>query len=103
MVIPIARKYEKTGDDVMGEHLVVVFPPLLNIDYYNLLKPECKLHKIIPFKQAIELSVGPVNPEFTEVEPVALIVHQVLFGRSVATSQIVGAVILTIPSDKKAV
>ncbi len=55
----------------MSEHLVVVFPPLLDIDHYNLLKPECELYKIIPFEQAIELSVGPADPNLTEVKPVA--------------------------------
>lgn len=88
---------------MMGEHLVIVFPSLLDIDHYDLLKPERKLDKIVPFEQPIKLSIGPANPQLPEVAPVARIVHQVLYEWSVSTSPKSINVVLTIPSDQKAV
>jgi hypothetical protein len=48
----------------------MVFSPSLDIDDHDLLKPESVLCKNIPFPQPSNFSIGPVCPEFFEVEPV---------------------------------
>jgi hypothetical protein len=37
----VAGGHEDEGDDMMGEHLVVVFPSLLEVDDDDLLDPDC--------------------------------------------------------------
>ena len=44
LVITITRQHQNAGNKVMGEHLPVVFSPLLDIDNQNLLHPEGELH-----------------------------------------------------------
>ncbi len=94
LVVSVACKEKNRGNNMMGEHLVVVFPPLFDIDHYDLLKPERKLYKIIPFEQPIKLSIGPADPQFTVIKPVARVVHQVLYEWSVSTSSKSGNVVL---------
>lgn len=49
LVIAVAGEYQECRNDVMGEHLPVVLPLLLNVDYHDLLQPECVLDEGIPF------------------------------------------------------
>jgi hypothetical protein len=48
MVVSVAREYQNGGDDVVGEHLPMIFPPFFNVDNHNLLEPESVLNKYIP-------------------------------------------------------
>jgi hypothetical protein len=41
--IHICDRNERACDDVMGEHLGMVFATLLDVDHEDLLEPECKL------------------------------------------------------------
>jgi len=78
LVKPKAHQDQRTRNDVMREHLPVVFPTLLDVDHDNLLQPECKLHEVVPFHDAGDVDVGEVRPELGEVEPVGRVVHDVL-------------------------
>ena len=70
LVITITCENQHCGDDVMCEHLPMVFSPSLDIDDHDLLKPESVLCKNIPFPQPSNFSIWPVCPEFFKVEPV---------------------------------
>lgn len=39
-----------TCDDVVSEHLCMIFPASFNVDDEDLLEPKCQLHQIIPFE-----------------------------------------------------
>lgn len=69
-MIPITGKYQHSCDDMMREHLPVILPPLLDIYHQDLLEPKCVLYQCVPFLQTSNLTVGPVRPEFLEIEPV---------------------------------
>lgn len=66
----VARENEGTGEDVVREHLHIVFPSLLDIYDDDLLQPECKLYEVVPFEKAIHLLSRPVRPYFAEVEEI---------------------------------
>ena len=74
MMIAKAAKDENARHHVMGHHLMEIFPPLLNVDYDDLLYPECELGKVIPFEEAGDVFVGPALPELLKIQPVAGIV-----------------------------
>jgi hypothetical protein len=42
-VVAVAGEYQNSGNNVVREHLPMVFPPLLNIDNHDLLQPESVL------------------------------------------------------------
>ena len=77
-MIPIAGEHQRAGDQVVREHLPVVFPPLFDVDDKDLLEPECKLYKIIPLHRALQLPAGPAGPELTQIEPMFMGIHYVL-------------------------
>lgn len=76
LMVTIGRKYKGTGDDMVGEHLHVVLPPLLNVDDDNLLEPETELDQIVPLGETGHLASRPVPPQSSEVEPVVGVVHE---------------------------
>jgi hypothetical protein len=48
-MVSIAGKNQNCSNDVMGEHLPMVFPPLFDIDNHDLLQPESVLYEDIAF------------------------------------------------------
>ena len=50
LVVAIAGKHQCASNDVMSEHLRMVFPPFFNMDDQYLLHPERELDKVIPFE-----------------------------------------------------
>lgn len=85
LMVAITREYQRRGYHMMGEHLRVIRPPLLNVDHDHLLQPERELHQIVPLEQAIQFSSRPICPQVAQVEPVIGIVHEVLIGCQSAT------------------
>lgn len=51
-VTNIARTHQSDGDDMVTEHLPVIFPSLFGEDDVDLMKPESELSKVIEFRQA---------------------------------------------------
>ena len=49
LVVAITGEYQARRDNVVGEHLPMVLPPLLNVDDHDLLQPECILDEDVPF------------------------------------------------------
>ena len=78
LMVAVTREHESTGDEVVCEHLPMVFPPLLYVDDKDLLQPERKLHEIVPFHGSFYFSVWPAGPHLLHVEPVLVCVHYVL-------------------------
>ena len=85
---------------MMGKHLNVVASPLFNIYNQDLLKPERKLHEIVPLEEAIHFPIGPSYPQIAEIEPVIGTVHYILWQISQINRSIDDN--YTIPSDQKA-
>lgn len=77
-MVAVTGEHEDAGDDVMGKHLPVVFPPFFNVDNEHLLNVEGELDEVVPFEQAVHLSVRPAGPEFAGGEPVIGTVHEIL-------------------------
>lgn len=63
---------------MMGEHLVVILPPLLDVDNNNLLDPECQLHKVIPLESSRHLARRPMGPQIPIVKPICGRAHDIL-------------------------
>ena len=78
LVISIAGEHQYACNDMVSEHLPVVFPPLFNVDNDNLLEPEAELYKIVPLHASLQFSIGPACPESEKVQPMLMIVHDVL-------------------------
>ncbi len=71
---------------MVGEHLCMVFPALLDVDDEYLLDPEGQLYKVVPFKRSGHLSRRPGGPDFGIVKPVNGVIPEVLwFSASVFT------------------
>lgn len=79
-MVAVARGDEEGGDDVVAKHLPVVLATVLDVDDNNLLQPESPLRQNVALHKAVHLSVGPVGPKRTEVEPVGGLVVDVLDG-----------------------
>ena len=77
-MMPVARQDQEARNDVVREHLVVVFAALLDVDHNDLLQPERKLDEVVAFHDALQLPVGPGRPHLAEVEPVVGMVEYVL-------------------------
>lgn len=77
-MVPVAGEDQHGRDDVVREHLPVVLPPGLDIDDHDLLEPECVLYQRVPLSQPLDFPIGPVRPEFFEVEHVVRVHQQVL-------------------------
>jgi hypothetical protein len=69
-VVAIACENQHCRDDMVREHLPMVFSPFLNVDHQDLLEPKCVLCQNVPFLQASNLTIGPIAPELLEIEPV---------------------------------
>lgn len=78
-MVSVACEHENAGDDMVGEHLPVILPPLLDVDNNDLLYPEGELYQVIPFEQAIHFTIGPISPQLACVKPVFGAVHYVLY------------------------
>ena len=77
LVIAVRGEDKSAGDEVVGEHLPVVLTPFFDVDDHDLLQPEGELDQVVPFRQAIHLTNGPVAPEGAQVHPVVGSVHDV--------------------------
>ena len=49
--VDISRGQKSAGNDVVGQHLVMILPPLFNVDDENLLQQEGQLHQEVPLHQ----------------------------------------------------
>lgn len=78
LVIAVTRDHESAGNEMVGEHLPVVFPSFLYVDNKDLLHPKGELHEIIPLHGTFDFSVWPASPHLFHVEPVLMGVHDVL-------------------------
>ncbi len=78
LVIAVTAEEQATCDDMMREHLSVVFPALFNVDHHDLLQPECELDKDIELQTAADFPVWPVSPQHLHIEPIIRVVHHIL-------------------------
>lgn len=46
--VNVSRTEKGAGNEMVGQHLVVVFASFLDVDHENLLHPEGQLHQDIP-------------------------------------------------------
>lgn len=60
---------------MVREHLGVVSTSLLDVDDYDLLKPEAELDEVVPFQGAVDFAVWPVAPHGAKGKPVVGVVH----------------------------
>lgn len=77
-MICVAREHEGTSNDVMREHLIIVFPFFLDIEDKDLLQPKCELSEVVPFERPAEFAQRPVGPHLGEIQPVRTVIHEVL-------------------------
>ncbi len=61
-MVAVRGEDEGAGDDVVREHLPVVFAALFNVDYDDLLQVECEFYEIVPFSETIHFAGGPFTP-----------------------------------------
>ena len=78
LMIPIAREDQGTGDDMVRKHLPMIFSSFFDVHDQYLLQPKGELNEVVPFEQAVHLSVRPAGPHLSEIEPVRRIIHQIL-------------------------
>jgi len=69
-VVPVACEDQKGRDNVVREHLPIVFSLLLDVDDHNLLEPKGVLDEGVPFPQPSHLSIGPIGPKILEIQPI---------------------------------
>jgi len=74
----IASCDEDRCDNMMCEHLIVIFPAILNMEDKNLLEPKCQLCNIVYFEEACCLENGPIRPHLPEIHPVWSLVVEIL-------------------------
>jgi len=98
-VVSVAREDQKCSDNVVREHLPMVFSPLLDVDNEYLLQPEGVLDQNVPFPYARDLSIGPICPQILEIEHVVRVDHNVL--PSLGIDFLLGELCLTIPKVQK--
>jgi hypothetical protein len=77
-MISVASEKKDARDDMVCEHLPMIFSPLFDIDNHNLLEPKGELREYIPFQETIYLSIWPIGPDSFDVEPVIGFIHNVL-------------------------
>jgi len=77
-VVTVTGENQGASDHMVGKHLEMIFPPLLNINNKYLLKPKGKLHKVVPFEQTGHFSIGPVHPELAKIQPIVRIIEKIL-------------------------
>lgn len=75
LMITVASEDQDAGNNMMREHLGIVFPALFDVDYQDLLQIKCKLHEVIPLGETAHFPIRPIGPHLTQVEPVLGIVH----------------------------
>lgn len=78
LMIAVTCEHETASNDVMDEHLPIIFSSLFNVDHNNLLNVEGELYEVVPLVQTSHLSVGPAGPQFTGVKPVIRVIHEEL-------------------------
>ena len=98
-MVSVAREDQKCSDNVVREHLPMVFSSLLDVDNEYLLQPEGVLDQNVPFPYARDLSIGPVRPKILEIEQVVRVDHNVL--PSLVIDFLLGELCLTIPKVQK--
>ena len=79
LVVAVTHEHENAGDDVVAQHLPVVFSPLLDVDDEDLLDPETELYEVVPFHGCVDFSVWPAGPHLLHVEPVLMSIHDILY------------------------
>ena len=84
LIIAIACEHQDTRHHVVSKHLPMILSLLLNVHDHNLLQPEAELDEIVPFHRSLELSVGPAGPKLSNVHPMLLGVHDILFNRELS-------------------
>lgn len=77
-MVSVAREDQKRSDNVVREHLPMVFSPLLDVDNEYLLQPEGVLDQNVPFSYPRDLSIRPIRPKILEIEQVVRVDHNVL-------------------------
>ena len=70
LVVAVGKDEEEAGDDMMGEHLPVVFAAFFDVDDDDLLEPEGELDEVVVFEERGEEADGEVGPEVGEGEEV---------------------------------
>lgn len=65
--VPVGQAHQRRGEDVVGEHLCVVFALLLDVDDKKLLDPEAPLNEVVPLEKAISLTERPAFPYAVQV------------------------------------
>ena len=59
----VTRYYEAYAEDVVCEHLPVIFSTLLRVDHVDLVKPPSELSEVIEFCEAGEEGDGVSAPQ----------------------------------------
>ena len=52
-VVAVAGEHQDAGNDVMGEHLRMVFSSFFDIDHKDLLQPKRELHEVVPLESSV--------------------------------------------------
>ena len=70
----------------MGQHLVVILPPLLDVDDEDLLHPKRQLREKIPLQTTGHATMWPLRPDGLEVEPVGRLGPDILLTSSASSA-----------------
>jgi hypothetical protein len=68
VAVPVRGVDEDARDNVVGEHLPVVLPALLDVDDNHLLQPETQLREHVALHESGQFAVGPPRPQLSQVE-----------------------------------
>lgn len=63
----VARAHESNGDDMMGQHLVVIFSTCFSVEDQDLMRVERGLREVVEFEGACEGQVGVTQPGICRV------------------------------------
>ena len=62
LMVAIACEHQDACDEMMSEHLPMIFPALLDVDDKDLLEPKGELNEIVPLHQAFGFPIWPSRP-----------------------------------------
>jgi hypothetical protein len=51
VTVHVGNRNRDTGDDMVGEHLVMIFAAFFEMDNEDLLEPKGQLHEVVPLER----------------------------------------------------
>ena len=79
MVVAVGEEKQGDGEDVVGEHLSIVFPLLLDVHDQDLSNPEGPLREVVELGQTGNLAEWPAFPHAVQVEEIVRVPDDVLW------------------------